>query len=91
MRFDGVGDRVDDEVVGACDEVRFRRHVRQEGDVHLLALGRQSQVRRFAIPLRVEDGRSVILRNVSRYDDDCCSLLQRKQRNWLFHCIFMFH
>jgi len=54
--------RVDDDVVGAGNEVRLRRHVRQERDVLQLALLRQFAVeRRLGCSARVEDGRTIVL------------------------------
>ena len=55
-------ERVDDDVVGAGDEVRLGRHVRQERDVLQLALFRQTAVeRRLARAPREEDRRSIVL------------------------------
>lgn len=54
--------RVDDDVVGAGDEVCLGRHVRQEWDVLQLALlGQLAVERRLARPARVEDGRTIVL------------------------------
>ena len=53
---------VDDDVVGAGDEVRLGRHVRQERNVLQFALLRQFAVeRRLARSAGVEDGRTIAL------------------------------
>ncbi len=54
-------ERVDDQVVRVPDEVRVRREVRQERDVHLLALRHQVVEQRLVRLLRVEKGRFVAL------------------------------
>lgn len=54
--------RVDDDVVGAGDEVRLGWHVRQERYVLQLALLRQLAVeRRLARSARIKDGRTIVL------------------------------
>jgi len=53
---------IDDDIVGACDEMRLGRHVRQKRDVLQFALLRQTAVeRRLVRSARVEDGRTIVL------------------------------
>ena len=60
--------RVDDEVVGAVDEVRLAGHVRQERHVLQLALVRQSaDERRLADAPREKDRRTIVLQQSTNH------------------------